>query len=58
MNKKLKRNIAVGLFIASIATLNPIEQPKVAEAGWLSDAIGSVIGAATGDKAVKRNSAT
>ena len=58
MNKKLKRNIAVGLFIASIATLNPIEQPKVAEAGWLSDAIGSVIGAATGDKAVRRNSAT
>lgn len=57
MNKKLKRNIAVGLFIASIATLNPIEQPKVVEAGWLSDAIGSVIGAATGDKAVRRNSA-
>ena len=58
MEKKLKRKIAAGLLMASIFTLTPFEQPKTAEAGWLSDAIGSVIGAATGDKAVRRNSAT
>ena len=58
MNKKVKRNITVGVLMASIFTFNPIEQPKFAEAGWLGDAIGAVIGAATGDKAVRRNSAT
>ena len=58
MEKKLKRKIAAGLLMASIFTLTPFEKPKTAEAGWLSDAIGSVIGAATGDKAVRRNSAT
>lgn len=58
MNKKVKRNITVGVLMASIFTFSPIEQPKLAEAGWLGDAIGAVIGAATGDKAVRRNSAT
>ena len=57
MNKKVKRNITVGVLMASIFTFSSIEQPKLAEAGWLGDAIGAVIGAATGDKAVRRNSA-
>ena len=58
MNKKVTRKIAMGLLTASILAGTSIGQPQTAEASWVGDVLGSVIGSVSNGKAIKRNSAT
>lgn len=59
MRKNHWKKLTIGVTAVTVFSVMPFVQPATAEAGWLGDVLGSVIGAAATPKnAVTRNSAT
>lgn len=59
MRKNHWKKLTIGVTAATVFSVVPFAQPATAEAGWLGDVLGSVIGAAATPKnAEVRNSAT